>query len=175
MLEIANILAKSRSDPEDGWIKLIFFGVFALIWIISGVASALAKKKSKSPGIPHPWEPSPPQPWQPSPEQAEPQRPTMPLPTQQRRPRQDQRSKTKGKAKPQSRKPVRGPGMPPPLPQTSVDESTVHQVLTSTCNMDHLRGTTGPAPMARIQKLVGSDLRRAVLMAEVLGTPVSLR
>ena len=47
--------------------------------------------------------------------------------------------------------------------------------MTAISNTVALRATTGPAPMTRIRKLVGNDLRRAVLMAEVLGTPVSLR
>ncbi|MGA2497333.1 MAG: hypothetical protein ABSH20_06310 [Tepidisphaeraceae bacterium] len=162
MIAFAAILARSNSKPEDGLIKLIFFGVVAVIWIISGVASALSKKKSKFPGVPQPWQPSPP----PLP---------VPLPTasrvDQRRPRQA----TRPRLQTQIRKPMRGPAEPPPLPHTRAELPPVAEVMTAISNTAALRGTTGPAPITRIRELVGTDLRRAVLMAEVLGTPVSMR
>lgn len=161
MIAFADILAKNRSDPEDGWIKLIFFGIFALIWIISGVASALAKKKAKLPRVPQPWQPSP----------LAPQPTTTPAPVAQPRARQEIRPKLKT----QVRKPARGPAMPPPLPQARAELPPVEEVAASISNTAALLGTTGPAPMTRVRRLVGNDLRRAVLMSEVLGTPVSLR
>ncbi|MFI5378908.1 MAG: hypothetical protein ACHRHE_06410 [Tepidisphaerales bacterium] len=199
MIAFADILAKaSRSSPEDGWIKLVFFGVFALIWIISGVASALAKKKGKLPRVPQPWQPSPPS-------LPVPQKTASPV--EQRRPRQENRPRLKAQIRTQprgpamspslprpqarhspdeqrlarerlismGREPIRGPVMPPPLPQTRMELPPVQEVVASINNTVALRGTTGPAPMTRVRRLVGQDLRRAVLMAEVLGTPVSLR
>ncbi len=162
MIAFADILARSSRNSEDSWIKLLFFGVFALIWIISSVASALAKKKPKFPTIPQPWQPSPP-----------PMPVPLPKPSQigPRRGYQENHPRLNA----QVRKPMRGPAMPPPLPHTRTELRPVEEVMTVISNTVAVRGTTGPAPITRIRKLVGTDLRRAVLMAEVLGPPVSLR